>query len=37
MLGDDDEHTAACFREIDGHEYWDSDPLPGVEDDLDLT
>lgn len=23
-----DDHTAACFREVDDHDYWDSDPLP---------
>ena len=22
-----DDHTAACFREVDDHEYWESEPL----------
>jgi peptide/nickel transport system ATP-binding protein len=28
---DGEEHVAACYRALPDHEYWDSEPLPGVE------
>jgi peptide/nickel transport system ATP-binding protein len=26
-LVEEDDHESACFREVDGHEYWESEPL----------
>jgi len=31
MSSDDSNHENACFREIQTHEYWDSEPLEGEE------
>ena len=31
VSSDDDDHRAACLREFEDHEYWDSPPLHGEE------
>jgi peptide/nickel transport system ATP-binding protein len=33
---DEEGHCAACFREDESHEYWDSEPLPGAEANPDI-
>jgi peptide/nickel transport system ATP-binding protein len=30
-------HRAACFREVDGHPYWESDPIEGDEEEPSQT
>jgi len=31
-----EDHRVACFREVEHHEYWNSDPLPDAEEDIDI-